>query len=76
MDANDIKNLVFFAIAIAAWGTQALLKRNQEAQAQRQRSLVEGGGGDAADAAAAFLDQSLSSQSAAPVVATASPRGE
>jgi hypothetical protein len=36
MDANDIKNLVFFAVAIAAWVVQAILKRKQEDGARQE----------------------------------------
>ena len=50
-------------------------ERRPAAQEQRQRSLVEGGGGSELELPA-FRDQSLSSPSVAPVVATASPRGE
>ena len=32
MDANDIKNLVFFLIAAAAWAIQAAMKRKQDAE--------------------------------------------
>ena len=61
MDANDIKNLVFFVVAAGAWAIQAALKRKQEAERlgevreERQERLRAAG--DEADAPEALPDE-------------------